>query len=104
MTVPAEFCKFCGYRYSWIREHGKVSLAGHQNGDCVKPMAKKSSKIVTFELTFSDLTFGHPDLGFISREDCRDADEEDFRFYRYLKEEKHLDVLSVQDGKAKIRM
>lgn len=58
--------------------------------------------VKTYELTFSDLEMGHPDLGFVSREDCRDEDEEDARYSRSLRD-KGLDVVSVFDGKARIR-
>jgi len=59
----------------------------------------KSERV--YELTFSDIEFGHPDLGFISREDCRDPDEEDMAYARYLISKGHAGV-RVRDGKATV--
>jgi hypothetical protein len=55
----------------------------------------------TYELLFSDLEIGHADLGFMSREDCRDPDEEDTRYARFLKE-KGFKHVRVWDGKARV--
>jgi len=59
------------------------------------------ANLKTYELTFSDLQFGHPDLGFISREDCRDPDEEDMAYARFLFA-KGFKSVRVRDGKATV--
>ncbi|HEY8096884.1 MAG TPA: hypothetical protein VIE65_12450 [Methylobacter sp.] len=58
----------------------------------------KSNRYV---LLFSDLEVGHPELGFVSREDCRDPDEEDIRFQRMLVKQ-GCRRIQVHDGIAQI--
>lgn len=55
----------------------------------------------TFRIRRTATEVGCDALGYVEREDCRDAVEEEIRYETYLKN-KGLDVISVGDGVARV--
>jgi hypothetical protein len=35
--VPPEYCNWCGSKFEWIRQFGKLSEATHRQHGCIKP-------------------------------------------------------------------
>jgi hypothetical protein len=54
-----------------------------------------------YNMLFSDISFGHPDFGYIPRKDREDPDDEDTRYGKYLID-KGYNVSKVCDGRFEI--